>query len=133
LIAAAALQERLGDAELRARVVKLAEGASPHPDLEVRVECARVALGAGSDEVVPFLLRVLRVMTPDEALDPPDWQPVTTLYWAKHRAAQALSLRAAVTIEFLPDASYEDQASQAARLEQALVACGALPSPVSPD
>ena len=125
LLAAAALEGRLEQDQARARVRALvlsAANQAAHPDLEVRIECACVLLAAGEDAVIPFLLRVLRVMTPDEELDPPDWEPVRTLYWAKHRAAQALSQRAGVPLQFLPDASYEDQAAQAAQLARALEA-----------
>jgi hypothetical protein len=99
---------------------QLVEGKRPHPDLEVRVECARVLLLAGNGAVIPFLFRVLRVQTPDQELDPPDWEPNTTLYWVKFRAAEVLSARAGVPMSFRPDASFEDQAKLARGLAEAL-------------
>ena len=50
--------------------------------------------------VVPFLVRVLRAGTPAEKDDPGDWEPSIHLTWSKHRAAEALSLRAGVPCEF---------------------------------
>jgi hypothetical protein len=84
------------------------------------VECARAALGAGVDSVVPFLVRVLRAGTPAEKEDPGDWQPSIHLTWSKHRAAEALSLRAGVPSEFRPDGSWQHQMDEATRLEQLL-------------
>jgi hypothetical protein len=119
IVAAAALEGRL-DESRRARVLQLVEGKHPHPDLEVRVECARVLLLAGDAAVIPFLFRVLRVQTPDQDLDPPDWEPTTTLFWVKFRAAEVLSARAGLPMSFRPDASFVDQAEQARRLADAL-------------
>ena len=119
IVAAAALEGRL-DAVLQARLLRLVEGAGAHPDLEVRVECARVLARAGSTKVYPFLLRVLRVETPDQELDPPDWIPTTTLFWAKFRAAEVLAEHAKLPMTFRPDASFADQAREASRLAHAL-------------
>lgn len=119
LVAAAALAGR-GRAGAPARLEALAVGPRPHPDLEVRVECARSALASGRDAVIPFLVRVLRALTPAERDDPPDWERVTTMSWAKHRAAEALAARAGVACEFRPDGSWEHQMSEAARLEALL-------------
>jgi len=121
VVAAAALGRACpSDAALAERLAQLASGPIPHPDLEVRVECARAALGAGVDSVVPFLLRVLRAGTPAEKDDPGDWEPSIHLTWSKHRAAEALSLRAGVPCEFRPDGSWQHQMDEAARLEQLL-------------
>ena len=108
------------DAALAQRLAQLASGPLPHPDLEVRVECARAALGAGVDSVVPFLVRVLRAGTPAEKDDLGDWEPSIHLTWSKHRAAEALSLRAGVPCEFRPDGSWQHQMDEATRLEQLL-------------
>ncbi len=118
IIAAAALEGRVGESR-RARLLELVDGKRPHPDLEVRVECARILAIDGSDEVLPFLFRVLRVQTPDQELDAPDWEPTTTLYWVKFRAAEALSARAGLPMSFQPDASFSDQAVQARILAEA--------------
>ncbi len=119
IVAATALEGRM-DAGGRERLHALVEGGGAHPDLEVRVECARTLLAVGDERAIPFLFRVLRVQTPDQHLDPPDWEPVTTLFWAKYRAAEVLSARAGVPVSFLPDASYADQAREASRLAEAL-------------
>jgi len=93
---------------------------SPHPDLEVRVECASSALARGEESVAPFLLRVLRASTPAQHEDPPDWTPKATMAWAKSRAATALSLHLGVSVRFRADASYDDQLREIAHLESLL-------------
>ncbi len=117
IVAAGALAQRTLEADDARRLEALVVGDEPHPDLEVRVECARAALGAGRDAVIPFLLTVLRALTPAEREHPADWERVTTLAWAKSRAAQALSLRAGVECVFRPDGSWEEQMAEAERLE----------------
>ncbi len=113
LVAAAALDGR-GELD---RVVELAVGADPHPDLEVRVECARTALRRGREEVVPFLLTVLRALTPAERQHPADWERVKTMMWAKSRAGEALADRLGVERRVRPDGSWADQMAEADRLE----------------
>lgn len=120
VIAAAALAGRVEEG-VPERLEALVVGERPHPDLEVRVECARTALLAGRDAVIPWLLAVLRAMTRDEALAPPDWIPTQTMAWSKTRAAEALSLRAGVECAFRPDGSLDHQEEEARRL-QALLA-----------
>jgi hypothetical protein len=121
VVAASALGRACtADASLAQRLAQLASGPIPHPDLEVRVECARSALGAGVDSVVPFLVRVLRAGTPAEKDDPGNWEPSIHLTWSKHRAAEALSLRAGVPCQFRPDGSWQHQMDEATRLEQLL-------------
>lgn len=120
LVAAAALAGRGLESGVPQRLEALAVGGEPHPDLEVRVECARSALAGGRDGVVPWLVKVLRALTPAEADDPPDWERVETLAWAKSRAAEALSRRAGVPCTFRPDASWADQMAQASDLETLL-------------
>lgn len=122
VVGAAALENLTpGPGQLQ-RLVALAEGPAPHPDLEVRVEIARSALALGADEVIPFLIRVLRALTPAEREDPGDWPRITTLFWAKSRAAEALTARAGERrVRFRPDSSWEDQAAEAGRLEALLM------------
>ena len=72
------------------RLVPLAVGAHPHPDLEVRVECAAAALRAGVREVIPFLLQVLRIDTYAGQKDVRDFAVSPTTAWARGRAAEAL-------------------------------------------
>lgn len=121
LVAAAALARRGTQLGVPQRLETLALGPQPHPGLEVRVECARSALLSQREAVVPFLLRVLRAGTPAEQQDPGDWERVETLFWAKSRAAGALSDHAGVAVTFRPDASYEHQIEEAAKLEQLLL------------
>lgn len=102
------------------RLVQLAVGAAPHPDLEVRVECAAAALGAGRTQVVPFLVRVLRELTPAGSPETRDWEPQTNMAWSKSRAAEALSRAAGVELRFSPDASVSDQMAAAEELERLL-------------
>jgi len=116
-LAAWPLEEQLSD-----RLVELASGAAPHPDLEVRVECASSALARGRLEVIPFLLRVLRASTPAQRDDPPDWTPKPTMAWSKSRAATAISWHLGVPVEFLADSSYDDQLREIARLVELLAA-----------
>ena len=119
VVAAAALARSADDGQ-RARLVALARGPRPHPDLEVRVECAVVALGLGADEVAPFLVRVLRAGTPAERDDPGDWAPQTTLAWVKLRASAALARRAGIANPFNPDASWAAQMAAADALAGAV-------------
>jgi hypothetical protein len=120
VVAAAALTaERRG--EIPERLLVLALRGTPHPDIEVRVECARAALASGMTEVIPFLLTVLRVGTRDEQLDPPDWPASATLAWIKSRAAEALCRHAGVAVAFRPDGSFEHQEQEARRLAELLI------------
>lgn len=101
-------------------VVRMAYGKNPHPDLEVRVECASTALAAGHDQVIPFLLQVLRIGTWDGENDERDFAESTFTAWARTRAAQALSARAGVPIGFRADASIPDREREVRRLEKLL-------------
>ena len=116
VVAAATLATWPSDARFGERLVGLSTGDQPHPDLEVRVECASAALTRGHTAVVPFLLRVLRVGTPAQHSDPPDWAPKPTMAWSKSRAATALSRHLEIRVTFRPDSSYDDQLAEIARL-----------------
>ena len=116
IVAARALREELTEEESMA-LVRLLGGDRPHPDLAVRVECARsVLLGAGDRSVVPFLLSVLRAETPAQDQSPITWPRITTLAWVKTRAAQALSEAAGTELGFRPDGSWAHQVAEAERL-----------------
>ena len=118
VVAAAALSEAALAANDVQRLVELASGPAPHPVLDVRVEIARSALAHGAEQVIPFLIRVLRAMTPAEADDPPDWERVTTLAWPKTRAAEALGAYLGEARPFPADGSWEDQMRAAERFEE---------------
>lgn len=98
----------------------LSIGERPHPDLEVRVECASAALARGRTETCSFLLRVLRAGTPAEELELQDWTPKETMAWAKSRSATALSRHLGVPVSFRADASYQDQLREIAAIESLL-------------
>ncbi len=100
------------------RLAALASGPRPHPELDVRVECAVSALGAGRREVAPFLLAVLRAETPGQGT--PDWPRTTSLAWAKGRAGDALAAFTGIPVRVRPDASWADQLADAERFEAAL-------------
>lgn len=108
----------------------LAVGPHPHPVLDVRVECARAFLDTydpstrplplRSQEVLRFLLKVLRAETPDQRIDPPDWKRVETLAWTKGRAAETLSAWVPDAGYYTPDGSWPAQNAWATAVEQAL-------------
>jgi len=125
VVAAAALGDHAGTSGVASRLIDLCQGARPHPELDVRVECAVAALRAERDEVIPFLLGVLRAETPAESPDR-DWPRVTTLAWPKMRAADALARRAGGSHTFRADASWADQMAAANALKTALRAAGAV-------
>jgi hypothetical protein len=120
VVAAAALAE-LGPADTGARLAALAAGDEPHPDLEVRVECAAGALVRGRDEVIPFLLEVLRIDTWAGREDERDFEPGPFTAWARGRAAEALSARADVPVDYRTDASIRDREHAASELEELLL------------
>lgn len=99
-------------------IEELVVGKPPHPDLEVRVECAASLLNLNRTRGVGFLLRVLRDQTPAADDSKRDWTPTPHMAWAKSRAAAALSRYLGVPDEFRPDGSVESQAAEAARLER---------------
>ncbi|MEZ6004445.1 MAG: hypothetical protein R3F33_09705 [Planctomycetota bacterium] len=108
----------------------LALGPAPHPNLEVRVQCAAARLAhvppAAARDLGPtnallrFLLRVLRAETPAQSLDPPDWPRVETLAWSKYQAAAAVRRFCPDLEEYVPDASWAWQNEWAARAQQKL-------------
>ncbi len=120
--AAAALARFPDPARYAQRLVPLATGKSPHPDLEVRVECAATALYAGFEQVIPFLLQVLRIDTWAGAADERDFAVSPTTAWARGRAADALALYAGVPLTYRTDGSIEHRESEAAALARLLLA-----------
>ena len=106
----------------RARLLDVLESlavpGSPHPDLEVRVECAVGALAGGRDSVVPFLLQVLRIGTWDGRDQVTDFTASATTAWARDRAARALSEHYGVAPDYRADGSIPDRQAHADRFEQ---------------
>ena len=118
IVAAAALPRFPHAAELyRDKLASLAMGRSPHPDLEVRTECAVSALALGDDRPVPFLLQVLRIDTYAGQADERDFEVSPQTAWARGRAAYALSRRAGIPCAYQPDGSIADREREAMRLE----------------
>ena len=56
----AVLEERV--AALEGGTAALAVASEPHPDFEVRVECAVSALDGGREEVIEFLIKVEEIV-----------------------------------------------------------------------
>jgi len=102
----------------RERLLALAIGPAPHPNLAVRVECARTLLALDEARTIPFLIRVLRARTPAERNDPPDWPRIDTLAWVKHRSSRALAEHFQVPDVFRPDGSWQHQMDEAAAYEK---------------
>jgi hypothetical protein len=121
-VAAAALARFPDPARYAQRLVPLATGSRPHPDLEVRVECAASALHAGFTEVIPFLLQVLRIDTYAGQTDRRDFAVSPTTAWARGRAAEALSAFAGVPVTYRHDGSIAHREEEAAKLEALLAA-----------
>lgn len=124
ITAAAALADRELADDQRSRLAALALQPAPHPTLDVRIECAVAALAQGDATVAPLLIRMLRARTPAELEDPPDWEPIDTVAWPKHRAAHALARFLGTDDRFRPDGSWQHQMDEAARLERLLAERG---------
>jgi len=120
-VAAAALARFPDPGRYAQRLVPLAVGSRPHPDLEVRVECAATALHAGFREVIPFLLQVLRIDTHAGRSDRRDFAVSPTTAWARGRAAEALSACAGVPLTYRFDGSIAHREEEAAKLEALLL------------
>lgn len=120
-VAAAALAGYPDPRRYAQRLVPLAQGSRPHPDLEVRVECAATALQAGFTQTIPFLLQVLRIDTFAGQRDARDFAVSPTTAWARWRAAEALSSCARVPLTYRPDGSIAHREEEAARLEHLLL------------
>jgi len=123
VVAAAALA-RFPEPERYWRIVRLVDGKSPHPDIEVRVECACTALRIGVDRVIPFLLRVVRIGTWDGQRDQLDFEPADATAWIRAEAAAALSERAGVPLTYRPDAPIATREREARHLAELLQQIG---------
>jgi hypothetical protein len=130
-LAAAALARYPDPARYAQRLVPLAVGTRPHPDLEVRVECAATALHAGFTQVIPFLLQVLRIDTYAGLADERDFAVSPTTAWARGRAAEALSAHAGVPLTYRFDGSIAHREAEAAKLAERLLPPPAPAEPAS--
>ena len=131
-VAAAALARFPDPRRYAQRLVPLAVGPHPHPDLEARVECAATALHAGYEEVIPFLLQVLRIDTFAGRADARDFYVSPTTAWARGRAAEALSQYAGVPLAYRFDGPIAAREAEARRLEELLLLSPAVRSPEAP-
>lgn len=116
--AAAHLAQRELNAVQLDRLEGLALGA-PHPDLEVRTECAIAAFGHGRRAAGRFLIRVLRIDTPSESVEGALTDSTTTA-WARGRAATCLSDALGLPRENWTDASLEERERRADELSRLL-------------
>lgn len=91
----------------------------PHPDLEVRTECAIAAFTHGRRPSGRFLIRVLRIDTASEAVEGALTNSTTTA-WARGRAATCLSDAFGLPRENWTDASLEDRERRADELSRLL-------------
>jgi hypothetical protein len=117
--AAAALARIPLEPEQRERLYALVDGPKPHPDLEVRTECAIAALAHGEQRAIGFLLRVLRIDTPSADREGPITASPTTA-WPRGRAAEALCRVAGVPFSDWSDQPLVDREAAADRLEALL-------------
>jgi len=116
VVSAAGLAEFKASAERAARLSALATGETAHPDLEVRVECARAALRYGDDSSIPFLLSVLLIGTHQGRESGEFWPAPLRSAWARERAAEILAWRAGLENRYSADASIGDREREVARL-----------------
>ncbi|MDF1839435.1 MAG: hypothetical protein P1V35_16325 [Planctomycetota bacterium] len=112
-------QDSIPESSLRS-LHKLATGLSPHPDLDVRVECARAYLAhipqasegqtpLRARECLRFLIKVLRSETPAQNADPIVWDRVRTVAWPKGRAAEEVTRWFPTEVPFRADGPWQDQ------------------------
>ncbi|MCP5023447.1 MAG: hypothetical protein GY930_16965 [bacterium] len=132
VVCAAALSKFHGlDAGAMGSLQRLVSGRIPHPDLDVRVECARAYLAhiPCDPETTPplrarnclrFLIKVLRSETSAQASDPITWPRIRTVAWPKGRAAQEIVRWHPSEIQFQPDGPWKDQIAWTALAERAL-------------
>ena len=116
--AAAHLSQReLTDTQLD-RLEGLALDA-PHPDLEVRTECAIAAFSHGRRAAGRFLIRVLRIDTASEAVEGALTDSTTTA-WSRGRAATCLTDAFGLPRENWTDASLAERERRANDLSRLL-------------
>ena len=116
VIAAAGLAEFGSNLSYGTRLAQLASGETPHPDLEVRVECARSALLLRDDQPIEFLISVLLIGTDKGRESGEFWPAPLRSAWARERAAEILAWRSGLRNRYSADASIGDREREAARL-----------------
>jgi hypothetical protein len=105
--------------DLVPRLEALTLDGAPHPDLEVRVECARALLLLGSEQPVGLLLRVTRLGTPLGLERDGAWRDATTTTWSRNRAAEALAEHLGIACPYRGDAPLAEREAGALELERA--------------
>ncbi|MBK7644163.1 MAG: hypothetical protein IPJ19_14140 [Planctomycetes bacterium] len=101
IASAAALAQVAGARNGAGRLESLAYGGRPHPDLEVRVECACSALRLGRERALRFLIQILKHGTRLEVASS-GWKPIAQMEFCQRRAAEALCERAGRACRFRP-------------------------------
>ncbi|MFN0243675.1 MAG: hypothetical protein ACKVWV_12340 [Planctomycetota bacterium] len=119
VVAAAALANARTVAAAGPRLESLSFGKNPHPDLDVRVQCAASALALGRTRAIPYLLGILRTGTSARAAAPRGTH-LDDFVEPQLVAARALSARAGVPCEFRARAPLAARAAEADRLERLL-------------
>ncbi|MEO0650198.1 MAG: hypothetical protein AAFZ65_05930 [Planctomycetota bacterium] len=104
------------------RLAALCAGPRPHPDLEVRVECAAAALSLGRADGIPYLLAVLRIDTDEAKRRGEDLTDSPTTAWARGRAAEVLCAHLGLEHRVWTDAPLEVRAERALELERRVAA-----------
>lgn len=119
VVAAAALANARTVADAGPRLESLSFGKNPHPDLDVRVQCAASALALGRTRAIPYLLGILRTGTSPRAAAPRGTR-LEDFVEPQLVAARALSARAQVPCDFRARAPLAARAAEADRLERLL-------------
>jgi len=120
ITAAAALRGFADSRNAAGRLESLAYGQRPHPDLEVRVECACTALYFGRERAIPFLLSIQKHGT-RIAVASSGWKPIADMDFCQRRAAEALCERAGRPCRFRPLQPLSERESDIRALETELV------------
>jgi len=102
-----------------ARLEALALGRKPHPDLEVRVECAASALRLRRERAGAFLISILKHGTRLYAASS-GWKPIADMGFCQRRAAEALCERAGRPCRFRPLQPLDEREADIRALETAL-------------
>jgi hypothetical protein len=110
------------DLSIATRLELLADGSEPHPDLEVRTECARTALLLGNRAVAPFLLRLTRLDTPLGLARDGAWHATEFSTWSRNRAAETLAEVLGIACPYRADNHLPGREAAAKALEDAWLA-----------